>query len=94
MTDEELATLIQETSQEIEQLPDDPEKPLSKEEKKRKLVLQLKMQVLHKMQTAKEKGNFTQEIKAGVDYVLMCKYGEKHPLLMSLLRSQMGWYGF
>jgi hypothetical protein len=95
MTDEELATLMQETSEEIEQLADDPEKPLSKEEKKRKLVLQLKIQVLEKIQAAKAKGNMQQEIRAGVDYALLEKYGEKHPFLLHFLKSQMGWwYGF
>jgi hypothetical protein len=95
MTNEELEALIQETSEQIDQLSDDPEKPLSKEEKNRKLVLQLKIQTLKKMQVAKEKGSLHQEVKAGVDYALLDKYGEKHPFLMNLLKSQMGWwYGF
>ena len=94
MTGEELAKLIQELSEQIDQFSDDPEKPLAKEERTRKLVLQLRMDTLKTIQTAQEKGNGHQEMRAGVDYALLTKYGEKHPLLMNFIKSQVGWYGF
>lgn len=93
MTNEELEKLIQEVSEQIDRLSE-REKSLTKAEKTHKLVLQLQMETLKKMQTAKEKGNFQQEIRAGIDYALLNKYGEKHPLLMNFIKSQMGWWGF
>ena len=92
MTDEELEALIQETTEQIDKLSDDPEKPLTKQEKNRKLVLQLQREALKKMKTAKEKGNLQQEVRAGMDYALLTKYGEKHPFWMSFLKSQSGWW--
>ena len=94
MTDEEVVTLIQETSEQIDQLSSDPEKKLTRQERSRKIVLQAKLQTLEKIQVAKEKGNFNQEVKAGVDYALLCKYGEKHPFLLNFLKSQMTWFGW
>jgi hypothetical protein len=94
MTGEELETLIQETSEQIEQLSGDPEESLAKKDRNRKIVLQAKLQTLKRMQVAKEKGNFNQEVKAGVDYALLCKYGEKHPFLMNFVKSQMTWFGW
>ena len=35
-----------------------------------------------------------QEVKACMDYALLNEYGEKHPLLMNFMKSQMGWWGF
>jgi DNA-binding transcriptional MerR regulator len=93
MTDEELEALIKEISEQIDQLPDDPEKPLTKEEKNRKLVLQLKKETLEKIKTAKKKGNLSQEVRASVDYSLLTQYGEKHPFLMSFMKSQLRWWG-
>jgi hypothetical protein len=94
MTNEELEALIKETSEQIDQLPDDPEKPPSKQEKNRKVWLQLKMQALKKIQTTKEKGNLLQETRACMDYALLMQYGQKHPFLMHFLKSQMGWWGW
>ena len=93
MTDEELEKLIKETSEQIDQLPDDPEKPLSKKERNHKVWLQLKLQALQKIQVTKEKGNLFQESKACMDYALLVEYGEKHPFLMNFLKSQMGGWG-
>jgi hypothetical protein len=93
MYDEELEQLIQEASEQIEKLPDDPDKPLTKEEKNRKLILGLQVETLNRIKEAKEKGNLQQEVKAGMDYTLLTKYGEKHPFLMHFLKSQMHWYG-
>ena len=94
MTHEELETSIQEVKEQIDQLSDDPEKPPTKEERTRKVVLQLQMETLNRIKTAKEKGNFQQEVKAGIDYALLAKYGEKHPFLMNFIKSQIGWFGF
>ena len=94
MTDEELAKSIQEISEQIDQLPDDPEKAPTKEERTQKLILQLRLDTLKRIQAAREKGHWYQEIRAGIDYALLSKYGEKHPLLMNFIKSQIGWYGF
>ena len=94
MTDEEIETLIQETSEQIEKLSGKSEESLTRQERGRKIVLQAKLQTLKKIQVAKEKGNFNQEVKAGVDYALLCKYGEKHPFLLNFLKSQMTWFGW
>ena len=94
MTDEEMDALIQDTSAQIEALPDNPEKPLTKEEKNRKLVLQLQAEALKKMREAKTKGNLYQEARAGMDYTLLKNYGEKHPFFMSFLKAQTRWWGW
>ena len=93
MTNEELETLIKETSEEIDQLPDDSKKPLSKKEKNHKVWLQLKLQALNKIKVTKEKGNLYQESRACMDYALLVEYGEKRPFLMNFIRSQMGGWG-
>jgi len=93
MTNEEVETLIKETSEQIDQLPDDPEKSLSKEERNRKVWLQLKLQTLQKIQVTKEKGSLHQESRACMDYALLVEYGEKHPFLMNFIKSQMGGWG-
>ncbi len=93
MTDEELETLIKETSEQIDQLPDDPEKPLGKKERNRKVWLQLKLQALKKIQVTKQKGNLIQESKACMEYALLMEYGEKHPFLLNFIKSQMGMWG-
>ena len=94
MTDAELAELIRETAGQLEKLSGEAGKPLTKEEKNRKAVLQLKSEALERIKEAKQKGSLRQEIKAGIDYALLEKYGEKHPFLMNFIKSQTGWYGF
>ncbi len=94
MTPEELEDLIKEVSEQIDKLPDDPEKPLTKDEKNRKLVLQLQRDTLKRIQAAKENRSLHQEIRAGIDYALLTQYGEKHPFLMYLIRSQIRWWGW
>jgi hypothetical protein len=93
MTDEELQKLIQEISEQISHLPDDREKPLSREERKRKVLLQAKSKALNSIKTAREKDNLNQETRASIDYTLLCEYGEKHPLLMNYVKSQLTWWG-
>ena len=94
MNDEELETLIQEVSEQLAKLSEDPEKSLSKEERKRKLLLQLKSEALKRIKAAKEKGSLQQEIRAGVDYALLEQYGEKSPFLINFIKSQTTWFGF
>lgn len=94
MTDEELEALMQEVSEQIDKLSDNPNKPLTKEDRKRKLMLQLKSEALKKIKTAKEKGSLNQEVKACLDYALLVEYGEKHPFLMNFFKSQMTWFGW
>ena len=89
MTNEEVEELIKEMSEEIDRLSAEPEKELSREAGTRQLMLQLKSGVLRQIKAAQE-----QKVKAGVDYVLLCKYGEKNPFLMNFIKSQTGWYGF
>jgi hypothetical protein len=93
MTDEELATLIQEVSEQLERL-ENSEKRLTREDKRQKTLLELQKEALERIKEAKEKGNLQQEIKAGVDYALLKEYGKKHPLLINYIKSQSGWYGF
>ena len=57
MTEEELDKLTQEIASEIEQFPDDPERPLSQKEKKHRLVLRARRQALDNIKEAKEKGD-------------------------------------
>jgi hypothetical protein len=80
VTDEELDRLSQEISGRIEQLPDDPEKPLSQKERKHKLVLRARRQALDRIKEAKGKGDIHQEVKANLDYALLTDYGEKNIL--------------
>ena len=94
MKDEELEELIREVSEQLGKLTARPEKSLSKEERKRKYLLQARSAALDRIKKAKEKGSMNQEVKACLDYALLTEYGEKHPLLMNYLKSQMGWWGF
>lgn len=89
MTEEELDRLTQEISGDIEQLADDPEKPLSRKEKRRKLVLRARRQALEKVKEAKEKGNTNQEVKANLEYTLLTEYAEKNILLYNLMKARL-----
>ena len=92
MTDEEMADLIKDIEEELDGL-ESSEKP-TKAEKRRKWMLELQREALAKMKVAKEKGNLQQEINAGIDYALFKEHGKKHPLILSLIRSQFRWHGF
>jgi hypothetical protein len=94
MTDEELETLLTEMSEQISQLSAKTEKTLSRQERKKKAILQLKCEALDKLKKAREKHNLNQEVRASMDYALLCEYGEKHPLWMNYMKSQMGLWGF
>ncbi|HJX11950.1 MAG TPA: hypothetical protein VJ377_00310, partial [Dehalococcoidales bacterium] len=93
MNNEELARLMTEISEGLTQLPDDPKKPLNKEQRKQKYLLQAKGQALQRIKDAREKGSQNQEIRASMDYSLLVEYGDKHPLLMNFMKSQMTWFG-
>jgi hypothetical protein len=92
MTDEEIDELMQEISEQIEQLPDDAEKPLSKADRKHKVVLQGRSEALGRIKAAREKGNLSQEVKASMDYALLTEHGEKNFFLLNFLRARMGWW--
>jgi len=88
MTDEELQQKLQNTSESLDKLPDS-DKPLSKEERRRKHVLLLKKETLLRIKLAKEKKDLNQEIKCNMDYALLEEFGEKHPLLLHLARIKL-----
>ncbi len=94
MTDEELETLIKDISEQIDDIAAKSEKDLNREERKKKVLLQLKCEALEKIKKAREKHSLSQEVRASMDYGLLCEYGEKHPLLMSYMKSQMNLWGF
>lgn len=89
MTDEELDRLIREISGDIEQLAEDPENPLSRKERRHKLVLRARRQALEKIKEAKEKGNTNQEVKANLEYTLLTEYAEKNILLYNLMKARL-----
>lgn len=89
MTDEELNKLTREISGDIEQLAEDPENPLSRKERRRKLILRARRQALEKVKEAKEKGNINQEVKANLEYSLLTEYAEKNILLYNLMKARL-----
>ena len=97
MTDED----IQQTTEEITEILDrlsNSEKPLTKEEQRRKRVLSVRKQLLRMMKTARERNDRTQEIKTSIEYTLVTSLGEKHPVLLMFLvpivKSKFGWTVF
>jgi hypothetical protein len=94
MTDEELDNLIKDMSGQLKQLTDDPERKLTKQERKDKYLLAAKIAAVEKIKAAREKGNLNQEIRASMDYNLLVEYGHKNPLLFNYIRSQTRWFGF
>ena len=93
MTDEELAALINDIDEQIKQLPEDDDKPLSKEERKQRALLQAKSRALHRIKETKESGNLHQEARACMDYALLEQYGHKNLFLLNFMRSQFRWWG-
>jgi RPA family protein len=89
MNDEELEKLMQEVSAEIEQMSADPEKPLSKAEKRHKVVLEARKNALDRIKTAREKGNLDREEKACMEYAVITEYAEKNYLLFVLARMKL-----
>jgi hypothetical protein len=92
MTAEELEKLTNEISAELEKLTDDPEKPLKYKERRHRSVLRARKDALERMKVAMEKGDFSKETQASLDYGVLTEYGERHPLLFNLVKSQMGFW--
>ncbi len=92
MTDEELQQTMQEVTENIDKLSD-PDKPLTKEEKKCRQMLLVKKEILQKIKEAKEKGQKHEELYNSVYYSLLTSWGEKHPFLASLAMRNFRWGG-
>ena len=94
MTDEEITQATEEIAEILDKLHNS-EKPLTKEEKRRKRVLSARKQLLRAIKAAKEKNDRSMEIKTGIEYTLVTSLGEKHPVLLMFLapivRSKFGW---
>ena len=93
MTDEELEYLKAEYADGIEQLSVEGE-VLTKEERKKKLLLKAKIRALDRIKEAREKGIPRQEIRACMDYALLNEYGHRNWLLYNLAKSRMSLLGF
>jgi hypothetical protein len=92
MTDEELELLIKENAEQLAALPDD--RPLEKEQRRNKLLLQAKSRALQKIKSARESGSSRQEVRACMDYALINEYGHRNWLLYNLARSRTMLFGF
>ncbi len=93
MTDEELRKTIQDVCESIENLPES-DKPLSKEERKRRQILLMKKDILSKIKEAREKNELGDELYHTTVYGLLVSLGEKHPYLMGLVQSNIRWGSF
>jgi RPA family protein len=87
MTDEELEQEMQNLSENIDELS--KADSLTKQEKRRQHILELKKETLERIKQAREKKNQSQEVKLSMDYALLEEYGEKHPLLLHLARIKL-----
>ena len=85
MTDEEILKTIHELRDDIEKLSDS-EKPITKEERRRKHILKLKEESLLRVKEAREKDNVSMEMKHLINYGLLDNMAEKHPVLAFFLR--------
>ena len=93
MTDEDLQKEIRQVTESIENLPE-PDKSDSKEEKRHRDVLLVRKEVLERIKKAREKGDKNQELQETMTYGLLTSWGEKHPYLMGLVRSNIRWNAF
>ena len=93
VTDEELQRAIQKVSKSLDKLYNS-EKPLTKAEKRRKQILSLQKQTLQKIKEARRNGDTVEERALSIDYGLLTSMGEKHPFLMSFLRTKFKWQVF
>jgi len=93
MTDEEIQQAIQDVTESINNLSK-ADKPLPKEEARRGRVLLLKRETLKKIKEAREKDQKGEELHHTITYGLLTSWGEKHPYLMALVRSNIRWDGF
>ena len=97
MTDEDITQVTEEITEILDKLHNS-EKPLTKEEQRRKKVLSARKQLLRVIKVAKERNDRTMEVKTGIEYTLVTSLGEKHPHLLMFLapivRSKFGWTVF
>jgi hypothetical protein len=93
MTDEELERLTEEITGQLAELTDTPDKPLSKEDRKKQYLLKAKQRALEKIKTARESGSARQEVRAQMDYALLNEYGHRNWILYNLARSRMMMFG-
>ena len=97
MTDEEITQATEEITEVLDRLHNS-EKPLTKEEQRRKRVLSARKQLLRSIKVAREKSDRNAEIKMGIEYYLITSLGEKHPVLLLFLapivKSKFGWSVF
>jgi hypothetical protein len=94
VTPEELDRLVDDITGQLEGLVDDPEKPLGRKERRRRVLLLAKKEALERLKAAREHGDLNKETRASLDYSLLTEYGEKHPLLFNIIRSQLGWWAW
>jgi hypothetical protein len=92
MTAEELDKLINELSEELEQLPDEEAKSLTYKERRHRRVVMARKNALERARAALEAGDVSKETQASLDYGLLTEYGERHPILFNLVKSQMGFW--
>ena len=91
MTDEELEALRQQIADQIKSLPDTPGEQLDPRERWHRRVLRAKEQVLARIQKAREQGNINQGVKAGLDYAVLDKYGERNIFLYNIMKARQIW---
>ena len=82
MTDEELQKVIQDVTNDIDNLP--------KDEASRKRMLSLKKDILCKIKEARETNDKDIELVNTALYGLVTSMGESHPYLMYLVQSNIG----
>ena len=97
ITDQDLVETIEEISGSLDKLYNS-DKPLTKEGKRHRGVLQARKQLLRSIKEARERKDRTAELKTNMEYTLVTWLGEKHPVLlmflMPLARSKFGWTVF
>lgn len=92
MTNEELEKLQSELSGQIKQLADIPEGKITRTERKRLVVLQARKEALDKIKKARDDGSVNEEARAGLDYTIITKYGEKNIFLYNFMKARMSWW--
>ena len=93
MTDEELQETIKEISESLGKLSNSDDQ-LTKEERRRKQVLLLKREALEIIKEARKKNDRNRELMSRLNYALLTSFGEKHPYLLYLVKSQIRWSVF
>jgi hypothetical protein len=92
MTVEEIDKLISEISLELEKFTEDREKTLKYKERRHRSVLRARKNALERAREGVEKGDLNKETQASLDYSLLTEYGERHPILFNLVKSQVGFW--